>query len=315
MTFCDKGIQTRPSTFFDNIRTTEQLSAATGISSFEVLDALYAGVEKFIDLYMKHFKVGSSISLKDQLILTLMKLKQNTSFTLMSVFFNVSRVTCARYFSRMINILSKVLENFVASPSREMIDDNMPSHFVDYMITRFILDCTEVPVCSPLCITCRTQTYSYYKQRHTLKILIGCTPSGYISYISPFYGGKASDKFIFKKSNLLKQCTEFDAIMVDKGFPISQECASHGVTLFQPAFKTGNKQLDAAECEDSRQIAAARVTVERVMERLKNFHILQDEIQYHYLTFMNQIITCVAALVNLSPPLFNNDSFSYCNNC
>lgn len=315
VTFCEKSTQTTPTTFFDNILTTRQLTATTGLFSFEILDALYLGVKKFIETKLADFRVGSLLSLKHQLMLTLMKLKQNPSFTLMSVYFRIDRNTCSRYFRRMLCILSKILENFIMSPTRKAINNNMPSHFLNYAMTKFVLDCTEIPACSPQCIRCRTQTYSYYKQRHTLKSLIGCTPSGYISYVRPFFGGKASDKFIFNCSNLLEQCTEFDALMVDKGFPIREECASRGVTLFQPAFRTGNKQFDAAECEGSRSIAAARVNVERVMERLKNFKILHDEVQYHYLTHMNEIMICIGGLVNLSPPLLGNDSFSYCNEC
>lgn len=312
-TFCEKTTQTTPFTVFDNIVTTKQLSSVTGLCSFDVLDALSSGVKKYIETYLVGFRMGSLLSLKHQLMLTLMKLKLNLTFTTMSLLFGMHRSTCARYFRRMLHILAKLLENFISSPTRQVIDDNMPSHFVNYSTTKFVLDCTEVPVCSPQCIRCRTQTYSYYKQRHTLKSLIGCTPSGYVSHISPFFGGKASDKFIFNKSNLLEQCTEFDAIMVDKGFPIREECASHGVTLLQPAFRTGNKQFDAAECEDSRGIAAARVNIERVMERLKNFKILHDEVQHHYVTDMNEIMVCIGGLVNLSPPLLGDDSFSYCN--
>jgi hypothetical protein len=54
--------------------------------------------------------------------------------------------------------------------------------------------------------------------------LIGCTPSGYISYIGPFYGGKASDKVLFTESGILNKCTSDDALMVDKGFPVWNEC-------------------------------------------------------------------------------------------
>jgi hypothetical protein len=230
----------------------------------------------------------------------------------MSVIFNIDRRTCARYFENMVGILSKILENFIYDQSRDCINDNMPeAHFVNYTMCKYILDCTEIPVCSPNCIRCRTQSYSYYKCRHTLKILIGCSPSGFITYVGPFYGGKASDKIIFLESGILDKCDSAEALMVDKGFPIINECDSVNITVYQPAFKKNGQQLNVVDCESSRNIASARVHIERIMERLKNFKILHDEVQYHYLKYMNDIMKCIGGIVNLSPPILGDDAFSY----
>jgi hypothetical protein len=157
---------------FSQIQTTQQLTSWTGIHSFKLADAILTGVRKYIEKYFPKNKFEREhplISLEDHLLLTLTKLKQNNSFTYLSVIFNIHRTTCSKYFADMIEILAKVLENFVYDPSRESIDDNMPSHFVNYCMCKYILDCTEIPVCSPKCICCMTQLYSYYKCRHTLK--------------------------------------------------------------------------------------------------------------------------------------------------
>jgi len=81
------------------------------------------------------------------------------------------------------------------------------------------------------------------------------------------------------------------------------------VKLFQPTFKEGGRQLKPDDCDKSREISSARVHVERVMERLKNFNILKGEIEWHYLGCMNDVITSIAGLVNLSPPLLGPDCF------
>lgn len=45
------------------------------------------------------------------------------------------------------------------------------------------------------------------------------TPSGFISYASPCYGGRASDKIIFEQSRVVDKLEPYvDQIMVDKGF-------------------------------------------------------------------------------------------------
>jgi len=209
----------------------------------------------------------------------------------------------------MIRIFAKFLKNFISVPSRDSIQDNLPSSFAQFAVCKFVLDCTEIPVCKPACIRCRTQMYSFYYGRHTLKILIGATPCGLITYVSPFYGGKASDKFIFNKSGILQKCQAGDSVMVDKGFRIEEECKENNTGLLQPTFKTGGQQLGEEDCEKSRHISSARVHVERVMERLKNFRILQDEIEWHYLGDMNDIVMSIAGLVNLSPPLLGPDAF------
>ena len=82
--------------------------------------------------------------------------------------------------------------------------------------------------------------------------------------------------------------------------------------LYQPALKRNGQQLNTSDCEGSRNIVSACVYIERVMERLKNFKILHDEVQYHYLRHMNDIMKCIGGIVNLSAPLLGDNAFSYC---
>ena len=45
--------------------------------------------------------------------------------------------------------------------------------------------------------------WSHYKQRHTLKVPIGCGPVGNITCISDVYGGSVSDKQLFINSGVV----------------------------------------------------------------------------------------------------------------
>jgi len=156
----------------------------------------------------------------------------------------------------------------------------------------------------------RTQTWSHYKQRYTIKTILAVTPDGMIVYAGVFYGGKASDNFLFNKSGLLHRCSSEDVIMVDKGFRIEKECQEAGVTLIRPTFKRGNEQLGYKDCEHSRKVACARVHVERAIERIKNFRIMHDEVQWNYLHLMNDVMTTIFGLVNLSPPILAEQAFN-----
>jgi hypothetical protein len=140
-------------------------------------------------------------------------------------------------------------------------------------------------------------------------MLLAVTPDSIICYVGPFYGGKASDNFLFTSSELLNKCRSGDAIMVDKGFRIENHCNEKGVLLIRPAFKEGSEQLGYEDCEHSRQVASARVHVERVIERMKNFRILHDEVQWNYLYLMDDVMNTICGIVNLSPPIIRDGAF------
>lgn len=65
--------------------------------------------------------------------------------------------------------------------------------------------------------------------------MIGIARNGLIIFISPSFGGGASDKFIFMYSKILEKC-EGDIVMADKEFLIKNECKLDGVQLVEPPF-------------------------------------------------------------------------------
>ncbi|KAF0756420.1 Uncharacterized protein FWK35_00015347, partial [Aphis craccivora] len=68
-----------------------------------------------------------------------------------------------------------------------------------------------------------------------------------------------------------------DAIMVDRGFRIDDICNEKGVTLIRPPFLRGKSQFTKTEALLTKEIASARVHIERVNQRLKTFKILQNK--------------------------------------
>lgn len=111
-----------------------------------------------------------------------------------------------------------------------------------------------------------------------MKFLLGITPGGQISYCSKVYGGKSSDKDIFLQSGLLDKVTPGDAIMVDKGFLINQECLDKGIELIRPVFASQNEQFSREDALKTVAISSARVHVERVIQRIKLWKILKYKI-------------------------------------
>ena len=61
-------------------------------------------------------------------------------------------------------------------------------------------------------------TWSTYKNRNTLKVLVGANPGGVISYVSEAYGGSSTDRKIVERFCLPEMLTSGDQVMADKGF-------------------------------------------------------------------------------------------------
>lgn len=149
------------------------------------------------------------------------------------------------------------------------------------------------------------------KGKHTIKFLVGITPSGIISFLSTAYGGRASDKSIFNEERIIEKLEPQDAVMVDKGFLIENECNENIITLIRPPFLRTSKQLSKTDAEKTALIARARVHVERAIQRMKIFNIINSQISWYLVAYINDIITIIAALVNLSAPILTDDKFMY----
>ena len=162
----------------------------------------------------------------------------------------------------------------------------------------------------------RAQTYSNYKKHNAVKFLIGISPSGCVTFLSDCWGGggggggRVSDKKITTKSGLLDKLIPGDVVMADRGFTMADDFAMKGAKLIVPAFTKGKKQLSPCEVEQSRQMSRARIHVERIIGRTKDFRILKETLPISLLkkknsskTTCEKIMTVVSGCVNTNPPL------------
>ena len=71
----------------------------------------------------------------------------------------------------------------------------MPESFrKHYLNTRIIIDATEFTVERPSSVVSQSSMFSTYKNKNTVKVLIGIMPSGPITFISDCYEGSISEK-------------------------------------------------------------------------------------------------------------------------
>ena len=72
-------------------------------------------------------------------------------------------------------------------------------------------------------------------------------PNGTISYVSPTYGGRATDIFIVKDSGFLDLLQPFDEVMADRGFKIKEELMMRMASLCIPPSKAASMQMLPAD--------------------------------------------------------------------
>lgn len=294
-----------------NIRTNKEMIAFTGVTS-EILTVLEGACETVVKLNpdATGLMLGGACVLKERIAVTLCKLKLDLSFVVLGALCGVSDRTLYSYFTSTISILACALKVAVYWPEKEEVLANIPNCFQMYRKTRVVLDCTEIQVEKPQCLKCRTHLYSHYKSTETVKVCVGITPCGVISFVSEVFGGRASDKAIVNASGILdKLLPQADAVMVDKGFAIDAECEERHIDLIRPPFACSERQMSQADALRTKSIAKARVHVERAIQRMKVFEILKGKLEWSLVPFVDRIMIVIAGVVNLSPPILSDERF------
>lgn len=277
----------------------------TGIPNIKLLVKTFEFVNKVATEYSRE-----SLSHFQQFTMTLMRLRLNLQIVDLAYRFNVSKSTISASFLKWIGILFVRLRRLIYWPAREDIQNSTPQSFRKYFGTKIaiIIDCYEIFIEKPANLAARAATWSNYKHHNTIKVLIGISPSGAITFVSKAYGGRASDKFITDNSNFLRNLLPNDMVLADRGFDIQESVGLYCAEVKIPAFTKGKSQLSNADVEFTRRIAHTRIHIERVIGLLRNkYQLLQSVIPITYLirkdesefTTIDMIITVCSALCNL----------------
>ena len=86
-------------------------------------------------------------------------------------------------------------------------------------------------------------TWSDYKHHNTIKSLIGISPSGFVTFLSSGYGGRASDKFITKDRGFYDLLESDDVVMADRGLQIQEDLLLHFCNLQVPPGARTKRQM------------------------------------------------------------------------
>ena len=164
----------------------------TGLPNFDVLKAIF-------DFVVPKESLGNTkLTAFQEFMLTLQKLQNNTSSKDLAYRFDVHPSTISRILLKWLTIMNIQLKFLIIWPERENLRKTMPgcfrAEFGDKVAT--VIDCFEVFMERPSNLLARSCTWSNYKYHNTVKLLIGITPQGVVSFISDAWGGRASDKFL-----------------------------------------------------------------------------------------------------------------------
>ena len=132
-----------------------------------------------------------------------------------------------------------------------------------------IIDCFEIFIARPSNLLVRAQTLSSYKHHNTVKVLIGKTSQGTISFVPKAWGGRTSDKFLTQNCGIIDKLLPGDLVLADCGFTIQELLVFKHAQLAIPAFTRAKDQLDPVEVEETRSIANVRIHVERIIGLLQ----------------------------------------------
>lgn len=282
----------------------------TGLPSYQVLIVTLNHVAPHVS------RRTQTLDPFQEFVIVLMKLRLNMPFQDLAYRFMVSVPTVSRIFWSWINAMDNRLSGLLHWPARESLWKTMPMCFKYSFGNKItvVIDCFEVFIDKPTNLLARAQTFSSYKHHNTIKILIGITPQGTVSFVSEAWGGRTSDKFLTENCGFLDKLLPGDMVMADRGFTINESVGLKQAKLVIPAFTKGKSQLDPVDVEKTRGIASVRIHVERVIGLLRRkYTILEGTLPTDFLRgnpngppevqvpIIDRIVRVCSALVNLCP--------------
>ncbi len=258
----------------------------------------------FLSLIPASFQRTTELSRENKLLLFFMKLKLGVTFSSLGSLFQIHRSTASRIFFHVLQVLSSATKSWIIWPSKEMVQETMPTCFKQfYSDCRVIIDCTEMRTEKPPTVHQQVSMYSSYKSGFTVKVLIGVSPGGLITFVSKAYGGRSSDCYITNDSGFTSNLEPGDTVMADKGFPqIRADCSSRNILLVMPPFaNSSSPQFSEEQMQETYSIASVRIHVERVIQRIKIFNVLNNVIPIDLLHAIDDIVHMCCILTNLQP--------------
>ena len=142
---------------------------------------------------------------KDQLFITLLRLRRGFNFYALENFYNVSEPYIKKVFTTWIMFLYHHFKDLkeVMFPDRDAFQHLKPKVFKYFKNIRCSVDCTEFFCEVPSNYAQQGNIYSAYKHHTTMKCLIAVNPNGTACFIPDLYEVSFDDVTLFSQCDIL----------------------------------------------------------------------------------------------------------------
>lgn len=274
------------------------LHTGIALEAFNILVSILEGCAK------AEFRL--TMSVRDQILMTLMKLKNNHVIGDLSRRFNISHRMANEIISHWIDKLEEVLRPLVPWLPKGTIRATMPKAFKkNFPNVTCIVDCRETLLQNPQNLDSRGDSYSH-DTHNRVKYLVAVAPCGLIMFISAAYGVRCSDKFMTMDSGILDYLMPGDGVMVEHGCTIQDLLLEREVEVVMPSLAEEDGQLTEEELTCTERTAHVRNHLERATRRLKVYKILSQVKSITMAPKIDKILRICAALINLRAELIHD---------
>lgn len=229
------------------------------------------------------------LSIKEQIILTLVYLRHLTTFQLLGIQFGVSESTANDTFNYWLPILRELLPSSLI--------EQVKKNEIDYEVVKEVLTEYELTVDSyeqvrerPVDNELQEKYYSGKKSNHTFKSQMIILPDGQdIVDVIAGEPGPKSDITLFRENR-----ERFDSKQKFKG-----DLAYVGEDLIEtPIKKQKNRKLTIEQKESNKKFSQSRIFVEHRIRSVKIFRVIQERFRLNSKKY-EQVMLTICGLVRL----------------
>ncbi len=217
------------------------------------------------------------VSLLEQIMITLFKLRYNLPDRIMEDLFNIDHVTISRIIIRISFYLSKLKINLRKEEEIYCC--------VDSTVLRIGKGKNK-------------ETYSGYKHHHGVKFQVTINNENIIKHVSKSYSSSIHDKklFIAEYKNLCAKIDNNLAILGDKGYSGLKELKVNIPIKRNELKYKENKDLVKSE---NKNLSVKRIKIEHVFAYIKSYRIMQ-RLNYYSKNKIEILFNSIVSIYNLS---------------